>query len=250
MLYFFDDQGRLINVSDYWLKDMGYERDEVIGRMSVDFLTEDSRQYALERSLLAFIKSGRASDVPYRFVKKNGEIIDTLLSAVMDTGAEDTPLRSLTVVTDVTGRKRAEEALRSAHDDLERRVNERNQGLTDTITELCHTEVALRDSEERFRAGFEHAAVGLAMVDASGRFQLVNPDLCQFLDHTESKLLTLDRILITHIDDRQASTVAWQRLRGETQSAREKRNATSTNMGTWCGVTSPSLWCAMSPAAA
>jgi PAS domain S-box-containing protein len=143
----------------------------------------------------------------------------------METGAEDTPLHSLTVVTDVTERRRAEEALRTAYDDLERRVIERTQALTDTITELRHTEAALRDSEERFRAGFEHAAVGLAMVDAKGRYQLVNPALCQFLGYTESELLTLDRILITHPDDRQASKhhCLARAVGGDTDSAREEK---------------------------
>ena len=237
MLYSIDDQGRMINVSDYWLKEMGYERDEVIGRMSVDFLSEDSRRYALEDSLPVFLKTGRAIDVPYRFVKKNGQIIDALLSAVMESGAAGTPLHSLTVVTNVTERKRAEEALRTAYDDLERRVIERTQELTDTITELRHTEVALRDSEERFRAGFEHAAVGLAMVAGNGRFQLVNPALCEFFGYTESELLAFDHNLITHPDDRQKSTLASQRLwAGDTDSTRdEKRYLHKDGQVVWGG---------------
>ncbi|MGI9505998.1 MAG: PAS domain S-box protein, partial [Geminicoccaceae bacterium] len=46
MLHSIDASGRISSVSDAWLAAMGYERDEVIGRRSTDFLTAESRRYA------------------------------------------------------------------------------------------------------------------------------------------------------------------------------------------------------------
>ena len=43
MLHSIDDCGRLISVSNFWLKHLGYERDEVLGRKSTDFFTPESR---------------------------------------------------------------------------------------------------------------------------------------------------------------------------------------------------------------
>ena len=55
MLHSIDHDGRLISVSDYWLALLGYERNEVIGRRSVEFLTEKSRRQALEIDLPRFM---------------------------------------------------------------------------------------------------------------------------------------------------------------------------------------------------
>lgn len=45
---------------------------------------------------------------------KNGETMDALLSAIAERGPDGEFQRSLAVIVDVTGRKRAEEALREA----------------------------------------------------------------------------------------------------------------------------------------
>jgi PAS domain S-box-containing protein len=113
MLHSIDRDGRLLNVSDFWLKTLGYERNEVIGRKSVDFLTEESRRYAQEVSLPEFYKTGIAWNIPYQFVKKNGEVIDILISAICERDESGNIERSLAVLNDVTDQKRAEEAYRA-----------------------------------------------------------------------------------------------------------------------------------------
>ena len=42
------------------------------------------------------------------------------------------------------------------------------------ISEQKRAEIALRESEERFRGIFEHAATGIAITDLKGRFQSCN----------------------------------------------------------------------------
>ena len=51
MAHAINDKGLLINVSDFWLKKMGYERKDVIGLSSLDFLTEESIEYAKHTAL-------------------------------------------------------------------------------------------------------------------------------------------------------------------------------------------------------
>jgi len=120
MMHSIDRDGRLVSVSDCWLETLGYDRGEVIGRESVEFLTPESRKYAKENVLPEYFRTGACRDVPYQFVKKNGEVIDVLLSAINDKDAAGRFVRSLTVIIDVTRRKRAEQALREA----DRRKNE------------------------------------------------------------------------------------------------------------------------------
>lgn len=102
MMHSIDREGRIVSVSDLWLKTMGYKRDEVLGAKSIDFLTPLSRRYAREVVLPAFYKTGDCTDVPYQMVRKNGEIIDVLLSATAERDASGEIERSLAVSIDVT----------------------------------------------------------------------------------------------------------------------------------------------------
>ncbi len=111
MLHSIDGQGRLIEVSDYWLEVMGYQREEVIGRKSTEFLTAHSREYAEQVALPKYFQEGSAWNVPYQFVTKSGEIIDVLMSAVGEWDQQGNFLRSLAVMEDVTQRIQAQRLL-------------------------------------------------------------------------------------------------------------------------------------------
>ena len=79
------------------------------------------------------------------------------------------------VATDLTERKRAEEALRQAHDTLEQRVVERT-------TEL-------RQSEERYRLLFDRNPDGIFAVDTQGRFVVANPACADISGYSIAELL-------------------------------------------------------------
>jgi len=51
-------------------------------------------------------------------VKKNGDVIDVLLSATTEKDAQGNVIRSLAVINDVTERKRVEEEIRRHRDSL------------------------------------------------------------------------------------------------------------------------------------
>ena len=77
MLHSVDSRGLLVSVSDYWLEVLGYERGEVLGRPSVDILTEASRDYSINICLPEFMKTGSLKDEPLQYQRKNGEVIET-----------------------------------------------------------------------------------------------------------------------------------------------------------------------------
>jgi PAS domain S-box-containing protein len=76
-------------------------------------------------------------------------------------------------------------------------------GVSTDITELKRTEEELKESEERFRAFFETAAVGASQADpTTGRFLQVNEKLCRFLGYGREELLSMTFPDVTHPDDR------------------------------------------------
>ncbi len=111
MLHSVDRDRRMVSVSNYWLETFGYQRDEVLGRLSTDFLSPSSRTYANEVAFPEFFRTGCCKDVPYQFVKKNGELIDVLLSAIAERDDMGQIIRSLAVLVDVTDRNRADEEI-------------------------------------------------------------------------------------------------------------------------------------------
>ena len=114
MFHSIDEKGRLISVSDVWLAKLGYTRDEVLGRPSSDFLTAESREHAIRDVLPEFFRLGRCENVQYQMVRKDGGVIDVLLSAVLDNDPLGRGRMSLAVMTDVTALRQAEHRLEDA----------------------------------------------------------------------------------------------------------------------------------------
>ncbi|HVH98481.1 MAG TPA: PAS domain S-box protein [Enhygromyxa sp.] len=113
-----DERGCIVDVSDAWLDCLGYTREEVLGRRSVEFLAPESREYAVNEVLPEFFRTGVCKDVAYQLVRKDGTLLDVLLSGVVQRDAEGRFERSLAVLVDVTERKRAEAALRRSEAQL------------------------------------------------------------------------------------------------------------------------------------
>ncbi len=160
MLHSIDPKGNLLSVSDYWVENLGYGRDEVIGKPLTDFLTEASQQHAEKVIFPLFFETGFCKDVSYQFIKKDGQVIDVLLSGIADRDASGTIQRSLAVSIDVTERKRAEEALRIAKEELS------------LYTKELEKQVAKRTSEITSILKYTPAVV--YMKDAQGNYLLVN----------------------------------------------------------------------------
>jgi diguanylate cyclase (GGDEF)-like protein/PAS domain S-box-containing protein len=118
MMHSIDPQGRILSVNERWLQVLGYTREQVIGHRSTEFMTEESRRYAEDEVLPAFFRTGVAYDVSYRYRTSSGEERDILLSAVTEREQEGQVRLGLSVLVDVTERKRAEQALRESEERL------------------------------------------------------------------------------------------------------------------------------------
>jgi PAS domain S-box-containing protein len=69
------------------------------------------------------------------------------------------------------------------------------------ITESKQAEDALRQSEEKFRSAFKHAAIGRAMAGLDGHFLDVNSMCCEILGYSEQELLQMTWMDVNHPAD-------------------------------------------------
>ena len=103
-------EGRIEQVSDAWLKLLGYPREDTSGRDLTDFMTEDSKR-RYDKTIWPGLQLGDdIQEVECGFVRKSGGVLDVLLSARQER-AHDKPVRILGGVVDITARKRAESRL-------------------------------------------------------------------------------------------------------------------------------------------
>ncbi len=106
------------------------------------------------------------------------------------------------------------------------------------ITERVRFEAALRASEERWRAIFDSAAVGIAAGDLGGGLFNVNPTFQRMLGYTEEELRNLRAFEFTHEDDRAETRRLFARVvSGQQPSYRlEKRYRRKDGALVWADV--------------
>jgi PAS domain S-box-containing protein len=111
------------------------------------------------------------------------------------------------------------------------------------ITKRVQFEAALRASEERWRAIFDSAAVGIAAGDLRGGLFNVNPTFQRMLGYTEEELRNLRAFEFTHEDDRAETRRLFTRVvTGQQTSYRlEKRYLRKDGVIVWVDVSASTV---------
>ncbi|NJK75750.1 MAG: PAS domain S-box protein [Microcoleus sp. SU_5_6] len=112
-------------------------------------------------------------------------------------------------------------------------------GVQRDISDRKKAEAALRDSEERFRATVEQAAVGITHPDKTGRYLRVNQKFCEIVGYTASELLSRTWMDVTYPEDLESDLAQTNRLfSGEIDSFKiEKRLVRKNGTLVWVNVT-------------
>jgi diguanylate cyclase (GGDEF)-like protein/PAS domain S-box-containing protein len=146
---------------------LGYEPEELIGKVAMDIIHPDDRRH-IQAYLRTILEQRQASDEG-RFLHKDGTWVwmESRGRAVLDAHGNVVELQ--TVARDITAQRQAARELREA--------------------------------EERFRNAFDQAPIGKALVAPEGPFMRVNATLCRLTGHSEQDLLATTFQELTHPDD-------------------------------------------------
>jgi PAS domain S-box-containing protein len=175
---FISEKGICIDTNQTATKMFGYDYDELIGIFGTDVIAPEFKEL-----------------VPYEAIaqRKDGTTFQVEIRGKM-TEYKGRSVR-VTVVHDINKRKQAEEALRKARDQLERRVGERtadlmelNEQLRQEIEERKRIEQVVRESEEQYRVLVEQANDGILIVQ-DGMIKFANRRLAEANGRTVEEIV-------------------------------------------------------------
>ncbi len=155
-------KGIVIVANEQFLKMVEYSRSELYGMSALDLITEDERP-----EMLARFAQGNIERYELKLLLKSQKILEVLVAP-----------RKFSV-----------------------------DGETFRLAEFINnsfqksSEIALRESEQKFHSVFEQAAVGIARVSPDGKFLEVNQKLCDIIGYSKKELIQKTFQEITHPDD-------------------------------------------------
>ncbi len=164
-----DAEGTILRCNLRFAEMLGYTPEELAG-VHTDAITDADEvelQVMLFREMLAGKR--RSFQLNKRYIHKDGSIVWAILTVGCARNANGGVDHFVAIISD--------------------------------ITEKHKTSQALADSEARFRATFENAAVGMALIGPDGNWLRVNQKVCDIVGYTPDELMQLTFQDLTHPDD-------------------------------------------------
>ena len=122
-----DAQARIVFVNDRWSEMFGYSREEAMHMTHFELVFPEDTARMKER--WESRQGGRRESYEIRLRRKNGYPVWVLVGAAPNVGLEGEFLGTLTMLADITERKRAEEALGEAKEQLAQALRAANMGV-------------------------------------------------------------------------------------------------------------------------
>ena len=205
-IWIFNAVSKTTYVNEKMAEMLGYNPEEMIGRFIWDFAYEEDK--SIFQVKLANRKQGIDEVYELKLIRKDGSPLWVSISAkgfFDDAGKFE---GSVGMFTDITERKKVEEAL--------------------------------RESEERFRSAFDDSAVAMALVGPDARLVKVNDAFCRLLGFEKSEIEGHTFIDFTYPDDIEQSILIHKAVINSEKSFfwLEKRYIRKDGKVIWCEVSS------------
>ncbi|MGD9304007.1 MAG: PAS domain S-box protein [Desulfobacterales bacterium] len=218
-----DHRGKIIFWNQRAELMFGHASDEVIGKPATIIMPERFRKAHIER--INQVASHGKSNITGKTIelaglKKNRTEFPLELSLARWETNEGPFFTA--IIRDITARKQAEEALKRARTELERRVQERtaelaeaNKELRRRVTECELAEAALRESEQKYSTLVEDALIGVYIIQ-DGKIVFANDKFAEIYGYSKNKLIGMESLQLVHPEDRhRVRQMREKRLRGE-----------------------------------
>jgi PAS domain S-box-containing protein len=113
-----DADGVFVRINDTELKWLGYEREEMVGRMRFSDLLAPASLARFSESLQKLKETGQVSDVEYELKRRDGTVLPVSLSATVVRDAAGDYVMSRSIMFDMTERRRASERIEALNAEL------------------------------------------------------------------------------------------------------------------------------------
>lgn len=212
MFFTVDAAGTVVSVNHYGAQQLGYQVEELIGQPVINVFYEPDKATVLEAFRACLGAPNQVAHWKFRKTRKDGSVL-WVKETARPIQNLDGSLVVLIVCEDITHQKQADEALRSAHAELEMRVEQRtialanaNEALKAEIVEHQFTEAALKGSQRRLKTLINSlpGIVFTCTADPGWSMRYLSQGCVDLTGYTREELIEEEEVsynAITHPDD-------------------------------------------------
>ncbi len=213
-----DADGKILSINRFGAEQLGYTVEELTGQLIFKVIYEDDKEIILQQIAECLQNPECIATREFRKVRKDGTIL-WVKEVARAIRVPDCGIVILIVCEDITERKKMEEALRKAYDELEIRVRERtaelartNEALQAEIAERRQAEERIRESEERYRNLIELTTDIIYLSDKEGNNMFLNDAGYRILEAKPEEIIGQTWLKWLHPDDRERTLERFREM--------------------------------------